>query len=156
MKYSYKLTAFLFICSLIFSSCSNKSNDFNFKTKTITLYELVKENETYRFHKHKSITDKKTVNKIVGDCQDFNFKGLTSEEVANLDLRYYLVFDDSKVVIQFGDLDTSMGRLGRDFNADYQNEGGFKDKDIANYDITDSYYVHIPLQTLKIFENYID
>ena len=144
------------MCTLIFCSCNkNHYNNIDFKTKSITLYKLVKEDGIFKFDKCISFTDAKSVDKIVKDCRSFDFKGLTSREIANFSLDYYLVFDDSKVVIQFGDLDTDMGRLGKDFNPEL-NLGRYREENIATYNISNSYYVHIPLNTFKILKDYIE
>ncbi len=140
MKYSNKVVIFVLIFSILFSACNKSSpNNLDLKTHSITLYNQLSDGE---FVKCITFTDSRKVNKIVKECQNFNFK--KSEHEYNLLLTYYLVFDDSGVYIQFADLDTDIGHLGKDFS----NVDSLKDFATFNVDI--------PLKTLKVLKDYVE
>jgi len=145
------------LITFMLTACGkNIKSEYN--SKSISLYQKIRVqedyNEIYKFNKIITITDRKTVEDIENKFTKFNFSELSEGEVANLTLNYYLVFDDTGTVLQFGDATTDMGRIGTNFNVGFKGINRYKETELFTCDLTK--YVHIPLKAISLLNKYLE
>lgn len=152
------LTILIFsIIIQVIAGCGNdKDKDelnvskFDFNTKSITLYHRnVNSDRKQILEKVVCIDDSSVVDKICDEVKEFSF---SSQNAANMSMDYYLVFDDTKVVIAFSNFKDDYGSVGIQFRTEYEGKEYKNNSSLYQKKID---FAHIPLKAISIVEQYI-